>query len=85
MAGGVVPSELTVKMTETKSAMIGTDKRPIRCQALSGEIGRFVQCEIYDRRPTACRNFLAVWEGNVANALCDQARATYGMIPIANF
>jgi hypothetical protein len=65
--------------------MSGTEKRPIRCKALSGEIGRSVCCTIYDRRPTNCRFFLAAGENNAVNSLCDRARATYGLTPLNNF
>jgi Fe-S-cluster containining protein len=47
--GGLIPSHLVFKLNQTRSAMRGTEKRPIRCQALSGEIGRAVLCTIYDR------------------------------------
>jgi len=83
--GGLIPSHLVFKLNKTRSAMRGTEKRPIRCQALSGEIGRSVLCTIYDRRPTNCRNFLAVGENNAVNPLCDQARATYGLMPLSSF
>jgi len=83
--GGVIPSHLAFTLNETRSAMRGTEKRPIRCQALIGEIGRSVHCTIYDQRPTNCRKFLAVGENNAVNSLCDQARATYGMMPLSSF
>ena len=83
--GGEVPLNLTFKVNATRSAMKGTGTRPIRCQALSGEIGRSVYCTIYDHRPTTCREFLNVWENDVVNSLCDRARATYGLMPISNF
>jgi len=65
--------------------MRGTEKRPIRCRALTGTVGHSVNCTIYDRRPTTCRKFLSVWENNVVNPLCDQARATYGLMPLSSF
>ena len=83
--GGGIPSYLIFKLDGTRWAMSGTEKRPIRCQALSGEIGRSVHCTIYNRRPTNCRMFLAVGENNAVNSLCDQARATYGLMPLSNF
>jgi Fe-S-cluster containining protein len=85
ITGGVVPLHLTVKVNGTLSAMRGTEKRPIRCQALTGQIGRMVRCTIYDRRPSACRAFLMAWENDRGNANCDRARALYGLMPISHF
>jgi Fe-S-cluster containining protein len=85
IAGGVVPLHLTVKVNGTLSAMRGTEKRPIRCQALTGQIGRMVSCVIYDRRPSACRAFLMAWENDRGNSNCDRARAIYGLMPISHF
>ena len=85
IAGGMVPLHLTVKMNGTRSAMCGTEKRPIRCQALTGQIGRRVSCAIYDRRPSACRAFLLAWENDIGNSNCDRARAIYGLMPINHF
>ena len=65
--------------------MQGTIDRPYRCKALNGRIGRSVACTIYDSRPTPCREFLPVWGDNVVNALCDQARARYGLTPLGGF
>jgi Fe-S-cluster containining protein len=82
---GLIPSCLAIKLNETRSAMKGTEKRPIRCAALTGTIGLSVQCTIYDRRPTTCRQFLSAGEDNRFNSLCDRARATYGLMPLSNF
>jgi uncharacterized protein len=83
--GGVIPLHLTFKLNDTRSAMRGTEKRPIRCQALEGEVGRSVHCTIYDRRPKTCREFRSLWEDDVINSLCDRARSTYGLMPLSNF
>lgn len=85
VAGGVVPWHLTVKMTSTCSATCGTEKRPIRCQALTGQIGRLVSCAIYARRPSACRAFSMAWENDIGNSNCDRTRAIYGLMPISRF
>jgi Fe-S-cluster containining protein len=83
--GGVVPFHLVFMLNGTRSAMKGTEKRPIRCAALIGIIGLSVNCAIYDRRPTTCRQFLSAGENNTFNSLCDRARATYGLMPLSNF
>jgi Fe-S-cluster containining protein len=85
IAGGVVPLHLTVKVNGTLSVMRGTEKRPIRCQALIGQIGMMVSCVIYDQRPSACRLFLMAWENDRGNSNCDRARALYGLTPISHF
>jgi uncharacterized protein len=85
LPGGVIPFHLTFKLNETRSAMRGTEKKPVRCQALTGQIGRSVHCTIYDCRPTSCREFLSLWEEDVINSLCDRARATYGLMPLSSF
>lgn len=83
--GGMIPSRFVLKLNSTRSTMRGTEKRPIRCQALSGEIGYSVHCTIYSRRPKNCRDFLATGENNVVNSFCDFARAVYGLMPLSNF
>ena len=83
--GGVVPLGLTFRVNVTRSAMKGTGKRPFRCSALCGDIGRAVYCDIYECRPTTCHEFLAAGQGNGDNPLCDQARARYGLAPLASY
>ena len=83
--GGVMPSHLIIRLNETLCAMRGTEKRPIRCHALSGEIGHSVQCSIYDRQPANCRKFRAVRENNAFNSLCNRARSIYGLMPLSSF
>jgi len=83
--GGVVPSYLTIKLTGDRSAMRGTEKGPIRCQALTGQVGGAVHCTICDRRPSSCRSFLSAWEFTSTNTNCDRARASYGLMPISEF
>ena len=61
------------------------EKKPIRCQALTGQVGHLTRCVIYDRRSTTCRAFLSAWENGVVNSNCDRARASYGLMPISNF
>jgi Fe-S-cluster containining protein len=83
--GGIIPLQLTVKLAGSRSAMMGTEKKPVRCQALIGQITLSVCCSIYDKRPSTCRNFLSIWEHNVINALCDRARAAYGLMPLSYY
>lgn len=62
--------------------MIGTDRKPPRCTSLAGEVGSTVQCTIYDKRSSTCREFEASWENGEQNPDCDKARAAYGLPPL---
>jgi len=75
-SGGPVPAELVEPAGSLFLCMKGTSRKGGRCAALDGEIGRNVACSIYDRRPTACREF-----GDEPER-CDQARALHGLPPL---
>ncbi len=77
-----VPEELTEPVSTHLLAMRGTDQLPPRCVALEGQIGNFVGCSIYDRRPSACRTFQASFEDGERNVRCDEARAAIGLKPL---
>lgn len=77
--GGTVPLHMTTSVGTIGRIMKGTERRLKRCVALKGNIGYTVSCLIYDRRPSSCRNFLAAWETDAHNPLCDRARAVYGL------
>ncbi len=62
--------------------MIGTDRKSPRCISLAGEIGNAVQCTIYDKRSSPCREFEASWENGEQNTDCDAARARFGLPPL---
>ena len=83
--GGMIPLNLTIKLNQKRSAMRGTETRPHRCKALCGKIGQSVHCDIYDRRPSTCREFFSLWEDDMINSLCDRARVTYGLMPLSNY
>ncbi len=71
--GGPVPSGLTVEVNYSLCRMRGTDHMPVRCAALTGQVGEAVACGIYEWRPSPCREFT---EGEPA---CDKARARHGL------
>ena len=71
--GGQVPSGLAVEVNGSTCRMRGTDHVPIRCAALTGQLGLKVGCGIYEWRPSPCREFE---EGSDA---CHRARARHGM------
>ncbi len=56
---GRVPSQLTQAVNQHYVCMNGTDKHPVRCVALQGEVGQQVSCTIYDKRSSTCREFTA--------------------------
>jgi uncharacterized protein len=75
--GGCVPSGLAVEVTGSICRMRGTDHVPIRCAALSGQIGVKAACGIYEWRPNPCRELEA------GSDACARARARHGLPPLA--
>ena len=53
--GGTVPVALTRPVSPHLRCMAGTETQPVRCVALSGEVGREVSCGIYAKRSSTCR------------------------------
>ena len=74
--GGRVPSGLAVEVNGSTMRMRGTDHVPIRCAALTGQVGEKVACGIYEWRPSPCREFA---EGSDD---CSRARRKHGMAPL---
>lgn len=74
-AGGSVPDGLTVQVKGDICRMRGTDHVPIRCAALTGQVGRSVACAIYEWRPNPCRELEPGSHG------CEKARLWHGMPP----
>lgn len=77
-----VPADLTEKVDSDNLAMIGTNEVKPRCVALAGSIGKRVECTIYNRRPSCCREFKPSFEDGVRNPRCDQARRGKGLKPL---
>lgn len=71
--GGRVPQALADRLGETLCRMIGTDRLPPRCLALSGSVGGPVRCGIYEQRPSPCREFEAGADA------CIRARRVHGL------
>ncbi len=74
--GGRVPAGLAVEVNGSTMRMRGTDHVPIRCAALTGQVGKHVACGIYEWRPSPCREFE---EGSDD---CSRARRKHGMAPL---
>jgi Fe-S-cluster containining protein len=75
--GGSVPARLVIPVTPYHVAMRGTERRPVRCIALQGEVGVSVGCSIYAQRSSTCRDFT---EGSPE---CHGARAAHGLPALA--
>lgn len=73
---GLVPAELTQSVNPHYVCMKGTEKSPVKCIALTGEVGQEVSCSIYNLRSSTCREFEA------GTSDCDRARAMYGLPPL---
>lgn len=80
---GGVPVHLTKKLNDFRRVFLGTEGPHSRCIALSGEIGQNVTCAIYERRASVCHDFHASWRDGEPNPRCDQARAAWGLPPLA--
>lgn len=86
--GGIVPPELTENFTGFRRCMKGTNQKKPRCIALHGDVGGFVNCTIYDNRPSPCRQFgitfnNGIWLASVDELTrCNEARAMKGLSPL---
>ncbi|PBJ19741.1 Flagellin N-methylase [Pseudomonas sp. ACN8] len=78
-SGGTVPDELVEQISPSRVAMLGTGCKPVRCTSLVGDVGSTVQCSIYEKRSSTCREFDASWVDGLANPDCDAARAAFGL------
>jgi Fe-S-cluster containining protein len=73
---------LTTALGGLYRAMRGTERKPPRCCALQGEIGRQVHCTVYSLRPSTCREFQVSGEQGVSNPGCDRARRQWDLPPL---
>ena len=71
--GGQVPDGLAVAITSRAARLRGTDHQPPRCAALTGRVGEFAPCGIYEWRPSPCREFEA------GSDACWRARRRHGL------
>lgn len=77
--GGAVPPSMTVKIDPHRVVMAGTERKPPRCVALSGTVGREVACTIYAGRPSPCRALAPSWANGAPSPQCDRARLAHGL------
>ncbi|BCX66574.1 hypothetical protein LAB08_R11920 [Pseudomonas izuensis] len=74
-----MPDELVAQISPSRVAMLGTECKPVRCVSLAGDVGSRVQCSIYEKRSSTCREFEASWTDGQPNPDCDAARAAFGL------
>lgn len=79
---GQVPCALTEKVNLHLRSMKGTLVAPRRCVALEGVVGRGVSCQIYEQRPSVCREFEPWLENGLPNPECQELRQTVGLSPL---
>lgn len=78
-----VPQDFWDEGPGSLRVMKGTaPKHNPKCAALKGQIGQYVACQIYENRPSPCRNFKASYEDGQPYVRCDQARARHGLEPL---
>jgi uncharacterized protein len=80
--GGQVPPALTDKLDAHRVVMRGTWAAHPRCTALKGTVGQGACCDIYEQRPSVCREVVPSWEHGVASPQCDKARVAHGLVPL---
>ena len=78
-SGGKVPEAYTEKLNQHRLTLKGTNSSKPYCLALKGVIGSKVYCEIYENRPSPCREFKLSCENGEKSLKCDQARAVWGL------
>lgn len=78
-----VPEKLTRPVGPHQLALKTTTPTGNRCASLKGNIGVSVGCQIYENRPSPCRNFKASFESGQHEPRCDEARKTVGLLPLS--
>jgi Fe-S-cluster containining protein len=72
-SGGTVPVGLTEAISPHLRCMQGTGSKPVRCVALTGDVGKAVGCAIYPLRSSTCRSV------EPGDGQCLKARAAHGL------
>ena len=81
--GGLVPSEMTSKLTDFHACMKGTEAGSGRCIALVGEVGhQGIKCSIYHDRPSPCREYPVWLDDGSPNPKCQVLRSSIGVRPL---
>jgi uncharacterized protein len=81
--GGTVPDELVSAVNPVIVCMKGTEAGNGRCVALRGVVGKpGIRCEIYNLRPTPCREYRVWLEDGTPNPDCQRLRKNIGLLPL---
>ena len=80
--GGQVPAALTEPYTPTTACMREHPDHAGRCIALDGSVGQEVSCSIYERCPSACREFAPLTAIGLGDEACNEARRRQGLPPL---
>ena len=74
--GETMPDDAVEELTPVYSCMKGTNQKEVRCVMLSGEIGQYVSCNMYEQRSSSCK------EVQAGDDQCTKARLGHGLIPL---
>jgi len=82
--GEEVPEEYFQETNQMFRSLKSTKDKEgrLRCNALTGEIGKEVSCKIYENRPSPCRDFSYSYENGIKEERCDRARVGVGLLPL---
>jgi len=76
---GIVPGDLTTKLTDHLACMKGTEKGSAPCIALKHTKEEGWRCSIYEQRPSPCREFNVFNEDGTMNKDCQKLRMKIGL------
>ncbi len=77
-----VPLEAVEDSGGSLVSLKGTTQHNPGCDSLKGRVGDQVTCQIYENRPSPCRNFKASYEEGYREERCDLARSKHGLRPL---
>lgn len=77
--GGTVPANMTSKVNDVMACMQGTECGNGKCAALGGVIGEKIWCNIYENRPTPCREYPVWLDDGTPNTDCQRLRKKFGL------
>lgn len=76
---GLVPPEFVTQVTPHIVCMKGTETGKRGCVALSHDDQEGYRCNIYEQRPSPCREFNILNDDGSINPLCDKLRKAAGL------
>jgi Fe-S-cluster containining protein len=73
-----LPDSFMEKVHAHLACMAGTNRPTPQCLALQGQVGKQVNCLVYQARPSPCR------EVQPGDAKCNEARVRHGLDPLVS-